>query len=225
MAATDHLLHERLPKDTVLIAGGGPVGLLLATVLSHHGVRSVLLERNETTTKWPKMDLTNARSMEILRRLGLSEGHRELGVPSDISHNVLISSGLATKEPITKWLLPSVDDFRERIATQNDGTQPREPWQRMSQVKFEAWLKALCEANEMIDARFGWKVEKVEERDGIVTTTATYLRTGATTEFVSQYAVGCDGASSVVRKSLGIPLDGGPMYVFLGVCYLHLLMG
>lgn len=40
-----------LPDDTVLIAGAGPVGLLLATVLSRYGVKSVLLERNFTTTK------------------------------------------------------------------------------------------------------------------------------------------------------------------------------
>lgn len=42
---------EILPKDTVLIAGGGPVGLTLATVLAHYGVRSVILERNPETTR------------------------------------------------------------------------------------------------------------------------------------------------------------------------------
>lgn len=43
---------EVLPQGTVLIAGGGPVGLTLATTLAHYGIRSVVLERNETTTKW-----------------------------------------------------------------------------------------------------------------------------------------------------------------------------
>lgn len=42
---------EVLPENTVLIAGGGPVGLLLAHVLSHYNVKTVLLERNHTTTK------------------------------------------------------------------------------------------------------------------------------------------------------------------------------
>ncbi|KAF2827184.1 hypothetical protein CC86DRAFT_466010 [Ophiobolus disseminans] len=206
-----HIREEVLAADTVLIAGGGPIGLLLATVLSHHGVRSVLLERNETTTKWPKMDLTNARSMEMLRRLGLAEGLREIGVPSHISHNVLVSSGLAAAEPITKWPLPSVDDFRATIAANNDGSQPGEPWQRISQVKFEKWLKARCEKDGMIDARFGWKVENVEVRDGKVRTRATMLKTGKETVFTSEYAVGCDGASSIVRRSLGLSLDGGPV--------------
>lgn len=42
---------EILPQGTVLIAGGGPVGLTLATVLAFYGVRSVVLERNATTTR------------------------------------------------------------------------------------------------------------------------------------------------------------------------------
>lgn len=40
-----------LPKGVVVIAGGGPIGLLLARVLSFYGVRSKLFERNKTTTK------------------------------------------------------------------------------------------------------------------------------------------------------------------------------
>jgi pyruvate/2-oxoglutarate dehydrogenase complex dihydrolipoamide dehydrogenase (E3) component len=43
--------EENLPDDTVLIIGSGPVGLVLATVLSHFGVKSLLLERNDTTTR------------------------------------------------------------------------------------------------------------------------------------------------------------------------------
>jgi len=207
----ENVREEILPANTVLIAGGGPIGLLLAIVLSHHGTRSVLLERNLTTTQWPKMDLTNARSMEMMRRLGLSDSIRALGVPPGISFKVLISSGLAAKDPITKWLLPSVDDFTARINGTNDGTQPREPWQRISQIVFEAWIKERCEKDSMVDARYGWKVTHVEEVDGKVETTATMLSTGETTKFVSEYAVGCDGASSIVRKSLDIPLDGGPV--------------
>jgi FAD-dependent monooxygenase len=89
---------ETLQGDCVLIVGGGPVGLILATSLAHFGVRSILLERNLSTTRyfiskcpadykiiandfssWPKMDLTNARSMEIFRRLGKAEELRRKG--------------------------------------------------------------------------------------------------------------------------------------------------
>lgn len=60
------LIHH-LPLGYVVIVGGGPIGLLLVRVLSFYGVNSVLFERNESTSKWPKMDLTNGRLMEIFR--------------------------------------------------------------------------------------------------------------------------------------------------------------
>lgn len=44
---------EALPDDCVFIAGGGPVGMTTATVLAFYGVRSIVLERNKSTTKYP----------------------------------------------------------------------------------------------------------------------------------------------------------------------------
>lgn len=42
---------EKLGDESVVIAGGGPVGLILATVLAKYGVRSIILERNDSTTR------------------------------------------------------------------------------------------------------------------------------------------------------------------------------
>ena len=46
---------EIVPEGCVLIVGAGPVGLLLAVVLSSYGVKSILLERNLTTTKYENL--------------------------------------------------------------------------------------------------------------------------------------------------------------------------
>lgn len=187
------------------------MGLLLARILSFHGVRSTLFERNETTTKWPKMDLTNARSMELFRKLGLADDLRKQGVPADIDQNVLVSTGLSTDRPLTMWELPGVDKLRQRIRETNDGTQPREPWQRISQSVFERWLKAICDKDPLIDLHYGSKVESLEEGEDVVKVQVTDTGAGVTTTWISDYVAGCDGASSRVRKSLAIPLDGGPM--------------
>jgi FAD-dependent monooxygenase len=70
-------MHQHPQYDTdVLIVGAGPVGMLLAYQLDRLGISCLLAERNLETTKWPKMDLTNCRSMEILRMLGLADDYR-----------------------------------------------------------------------------------------------------------------------------------------------------
>lgn len=67
----------------VLIAGGGPVGMPLALELARRGVARMLVERNPSTTRHPKMDITNARSMELFRRLGVTDALRAVAVPED----------------------------------------------------------------------------------------------------------------------------------------------
>ncbi|PPJ56273.1 hypothetical protein CBER1_00737 [Cercospora berteroae] len=208
--ATEAPIEHILPDDVVVIVGGGPVGLILARILSTHGVKSILFERNATTTSWPKMDLTNARSMELFRRLGLADELRKQGVASQIDQDVLISTGLTRDQILSKWELPSVDKFRKRISDNNDGTQPQEPWQRISQAVFEKWLKAICDRDDLVDLRFGWRVTSVQEMPDHVRTTVSNPE-GGEISFVSRYLAGCDGGSSRVRKSLEIPVEGGPI--------------
>ena len=157
------------------------------------------------------MDLTNVRSMEFFRKIGLSEGLRQRGmvfrpqcltlytrltltqgVPSHIPYTVLVSSGLSQDSPITQWNHPSVEKYREMISARNDGTMPLEPWQRISQEIFEAWLKELSEGHPLIDLRFGRKLESILETDLGVKATVTDLNKSKTVKFKSRYAVGCD---------------------------------
>ena len=57
----------------VLIVGGGPAGLVSGFLLAKLGVSSVILERNAQTDEHPKAHELNARSVEILSALDISE--------------------------------------------------------------------------------------------------------------------------------------------------------
>jgi len=64
----------------VLVVGAGPTGLITALNLAQHGIKCTLVDKNETVGEWPKMDLTNRRSMELLRRMGLADEIRVQGM-------------------------------------------------------------------------------------------------------------------------------------------------
>jgi 2-polyprenyl-6-methoxyphenol hydroxylase-like FAD-dependent oxidoreductase len=189
-------------ETQVLIAGGGPVGMTLAYVLAHFGVRSILVERNETTTRHPKMDITNARSMELFHRVGLAEKLRAVAVPESQRFDVSWITTL-TGEELHRFVYPSVSEWRALIRQRNDGTMPSEPPMRVSQVIIEPVLKDAIDAHPLIDVRFGAAFETFEQdADGVTAT----LSTGETIR--CDYLIGCDGGGSRVRELLGIGLSG-----------------
>src|SRR6202045_3633474 len=95
----------------VLIAGGGPVGMTLASELAHHGVRSFLVERNPSTTRHPKMDITNGRSMELFRRLGVADKLGAVAVPEENNFDVSWITSLTGRE-LHRFRYPSVAEKR-----------------------------------------------------------------------------------------------------------------
>lgn len=192
----------------VLIAGGGPVGMTLALELARLGVRCTLLEQSEHTTRYPKMDLTNVRSMELYRRLGLAERLRDVGVPRENPFDVLWMTSLCGHE-LHRFRYPSSAQFAAAARQRNDGNQPGEAPLRVSQVAIEPILKAAVEAEPLIDARFQVRFERVlgQDADG-VDVEALDVRNDRRITLRAAYLAGCDGGASRVRESLGIALEG-----------------
>src|SRR5436309_1848784 len=121
------------PFDTdVLVVGAGPVGLTLAIALGQRGIRCALIEQKEAPQFLPKMERCNARTMEIYRRMGLSEAIRAAGLPAHCPMDVFIVTSLIDP-PLVHHPYPSVAQARAQIESRNDGTLPLEPYQLISQ--------------------------------------------------------------------------------------------
>lgn len=194
-------------ETQVLIAGGGPVGLVTALELNRQGIKTILVERNLTTTQHPKMDITNGRSAEIFRRLGVLEDARRQAVPEDHPMTVVWCSK-ASEWELARFTYPSVAEQRNQIRHRNDGSLTVEPNMRISQILIEPILKQALEARcEHVDVRFGWMMDSFEQDDRGVTTLIKNEATGETQRVRSSYLVGCDGAGSRVRRQLDIVLD------------------
>ena len=75
--------NQSIPTQ-VLIVGGGPVGLTLATDLAQRGIRVLVAEIRQRGEAPPvKCNHISARSMEIFRRLGVARKLRDSGLPAD----------------------------------------------------------------------------------------------------------------------------------------------
>jgi 2-polyprenyl-6-methoxyphenol hydroxylase-like FAD-dependent oxidoreductase len=191
----------------VLIAGGGPIGLTLGHALASFGVKCLLVERNRSTSSHPKMDLTNGRSMELYRRLGLVDRIRAVGVPQDHDSVVAWVTNPAGYE-LHRFTYPSLNEMRKRIRAVNDGTMPSQAPQRISQVVLEPLLKEALEEQPTAAVAFGVYLESFEQDAHGVRATLIDNNTGAVQKVHADYLIGCDGGGSTVRRGLGIPLEG-----------------
>jgi 2-polyprenyl-6-methoxyphenol hydroxylase-like FAD-dependent oxidoreductase len=180
--------------------------MTLACELSRRGIACLLVERNPTTTRHPKMDITNARSMELFRRLGVVDALRAVAVPETSNFDVSWITNLTGHE-LHRFRYPSVSDWRRLIRERNDGSMPAEPPMRVSQVEIEPVLQRAVQAAPMVEAQWGVELEDVAQDHEAVT--ATLRRAdGAIEQVRCRYLVGCDGGTSRVRGCLGIRLEG-----------------
>src|SRR5215471_7790099 len=181
--------------------------MTLARTLASFGVRSLLVERNHSTTRHPKMDITNGRSMELFRRLGLADKLRAVAVPEDNNFDVSWITSLTGRE-LHRFRYPSVVEKRVEIRARNDGSQPREPAMRVSQVMIEPVLRDAIVDDPLVEARWGVAFEDfVQDGEG-VTCILRVAETGQTEQVRCDFLAGCDGGSSIVREGLGIGLEG-----------------
>ncbi|HWF12877.1 MAG TPA: FAD-dependent monooxygenase [Candidatus Acidoferrales bacterium] len=189
----------------VLIVGAGPVGLTLALDLGLRGVRCTLIERNTTSIQLPKMERCNARTMEIYRRLGISERVRDAGLPRNAPMDVFLALSMAGPS-LAHLPCPSVTEAKAAIAAHNDGGL-LEPYQLISQYTLEPLLRSILEALPSVTVRFG--CELVSFTQDLDSVTGLVQSNNSMDETIrAAYLVGCDGGSSTVRKQLGIRLEG-----------------
>ncbi|WP_072642700.1 FAD-dependent oxidoreductase [Rhizobium leguminosarum] len=201
----------------VVIAGGGPFGLMLANELGRRGISAVLFDEKASTAFNPQANATQARTMEHYRRLGFADEIRSLGMPEDFPTDIAYFTRFARHE-LARFRLPSAKEARERVLTTTGSWSAAELPHRVSQKFVERVLRKHAEALSTISINYGWRVSEFKDTGDAVTVTASEVGGAVTRVVRCKYLVGADGARSAVRKALGIRYqgDGGAVRDFFG---------
>lgn len=187
-------------KIPVLIVGGGPVGLALAGELGWRGIACTLIEQTDGTITSPKMNEVNARSMEICRRWGIHHKVLNCPFPADWPLDVSFVTSLSGHE-LTR--LP-----RPGRSGQAPGPESPHRMQACSQIWFDPMLRGFADAFPHVTLRYRCRLDGFEQTAAGVVARVTDVASGKQDTVDAEYLVGCDGAGSVVRRALGIELEG-----------------
>jgi 2-polyprenyl-6-methoxyphenol hydroxylase-like FAD-dependent oxidoreductase len=190
----------------VAIAGGGPVGLMLALFLDRYGVRSVIFNTEPEVRRHPKGSTHNSRTMEHHRRLGIAPRIRDLSLPIDRATDVSYYTRLTGWE-LGRLPLPSEAEKRRAVVASAATDQIPEPLLRANQMYVEGFLLEHARTLANITVRFGWSATAFQEDEAGVTVEAE-SRDGKRETWRAQYLAGCDGGRSFVRRSLALRYQG-----------------
>jgi rifampicin monooxygenase len=166
----------------VIVAGGGPTGVMLASELRLHDVHVLVLDKEAEPTRVVRALGLHARSIEVMDQRGLLERFLELGQKYPLGG---FFAGIAKPAP------DRLDTAHPYVLAIPQTTTERLLTEHATELGVE--LRRGCELVGLSQDDHGVTVELAD---------GTRLR--------SRYLLGCDGGRSTVRKLLGVGFPGEP---------------
>jgi 2,4-dichlorophenol 6-monooxygenase len=189
-------------ETDVLVIGSGPAGGSAALALSTYGVDNVMVTKYRWTANTPRSHITNQRTIEILRDLGLEQPVLDQGVPNELMGDTVFCTSLAGEE------LSRLHTWGTHPARRAD-YELASPCSHVDlpQTYFEPiLLRAAAERGTRV--RFDTEFLSFEQDADGVTALVQDRVGGDTYEIRAKYLIGADGGRSVVARQLELPFEG-----------------
>ncbi len=187
-------------ETTVIIVGAGPAGLTASILLSLAGVDNRIIDRREGPHRAPQAHVVNPRSLEIFRQMGIDmDALGALATARADGSHVRWMTRLDGEE---LGALPY-----ERQGDENLAYTPT-PLLNLSQHLLEPILLERLHAVSPHRVRYRKQWESLQQDADGVLAVVRDLATDTAHTIRARYLLAADGASSRVRRSLGIEMEG-----------------
>ncbi|WP_067501986.1 FAD-dependent monooxygenase [Actinoplanes sp. TFC3] len=194
------------PNTPVLVVGAGVTGCVLALELAHHGVPSIVVERAARAPRHRELTLVSGRSMELLRRLGLTSALRRHGFDPDWPPEIVWARGIG-QPPVLVSRSPSVNEVLRTYEKNTDGSDPIEAYLLLPSSDLTSRLRVAARDHPLIDLRQGWTFTDLRADADAVVAVLVDAASGERHMVQATYLAGCDGAHSTVRRCLAVTME------------------
>ena len=189
-------------ETDVLISGSGPAGLSTAINLTTYGIRPTLITKYRWVAPTPRAHLTNQRTFEIFRDLGMEADALAQAIPYTKMPNLLFSRTLAGQEFGRLRFADNNPDYYGNYRESSPCIFADLPQNRLEPILLAHALSR--GANILFETEY---LRSVQDDKG-VTTTVLDRTTGEQRTIYSKYLVGADGGQSRIAAELKLPFVG-----------------
>jgi 2,4-dichlorophenol 6-monooxygenase len=189
-------------RTDVLVIGSGPAGASAALFLATEGIDHIVVTKYRWTANTPRAHITNSRTVEILRDLGIEDDIKANGTPQRLMGDTVFCSSLSGEE------IGRVRTWGTHPARLADYTlaSPSEPCD-LPQTLLEPILVGHA-ASRGSRIRFDTEyINLVEHGEGVTVRVRDRLR-GHEYDIAAKYVIGADGGRSKVAQDVGLPFEG-----------------
>ncbi|KAM0492491.1 hypothetical protein ACHAP8_009846 [Fusarium lateritium] len=191
-------------ETDVLVVGAGVAGLSFATMLAALDIKVYAIAKHSGTAPAPRAHVTNQRTMEVFRDMGIEDRIQGAGTCMPDIGNMVMATSLTGME-IGRYSCYGGGDHQ---LTDFAKASPSKMW-NTAQNNMEPIL--LQRAREKgADIRFYHELIKIEQSDQGVVALVRERTSNGEYYVRARYAVGADGARSTVAQQVGFGFVGEP---------------
>jgi 3-(3-hydroxy-phenyl)propionate hydroxylase len=178
------------PDHDVAIVGLGPVGAFTALLLAESGLRVAVYEASTEPVVLPRAVGLDGESVRSFQRVGRSDAISKLLQPPRANDALAFTN--SRREPHFEVPLPGrgPNGWRENAF--------------FDQPELEAEIREFVRANSNIEVFLGHEAVALDQSEDRITVEVRNTRSGETSTGSASYLIGCDGASSWVRRTMGV---------------------
>ncbi len=189
-------------ETEVLVVGSGPAGASMALALSRYGIDNIVITRYGNLAAEPRAHITNQRTMEIFRDLGVEQQVRAEATPQHLIGTTTYCTSLAGPElgRVRSWGNEPLVQAAHELASPS----------RICDMPQYLLEPVLVDAAVAGGSKVRMETEYLahtEDSDGVEVRVRDRLR-GDEYTIRARYLYGADGGRSLVAKNAGLPMTG-----------------